>query len=66
MKEIFYGLVSYRKRITKASYCNEDGYERAEGEGSSLEGKNYAIPPGISHYSCQLSGLSRQQTLWAS
>ena len=36
-KELFFRPFPDRKRITKASYCKDDSYEQAKGEGGQLQ-----------------------------
>ena len=38
-KELFFRPFADRKRITKASYCKDDGYELAKGEGGHSGGQ---------------------------
>ena len=44
-KELFFfRFFSDRKRITKASHCKDDTYERAEGEGGRSRGQELRNP----------------------
>jgi len=49
-RALFLRPFSDRKRITKASYCRDDTYWLAKGEGDQSAGKNYAIQARISHF----------------